>query len=57
MLFTKGKEVTYNGRQYIVDHVTLSNMQMYVYLDGIPKGILDSEIYCDLTELKFNKVQ
>ena len=47
--FTPGKEVWYNGQYFIVKHVLLRDMDVYVYLDGLQDPVLSSMVWCEPT--------
>ncbi len=50
-LFTYGTIVKYQGREHMVDHVTISGYDLYVHLSDMQHSILSTELECPYTEI------
>lgn len=48
-IFTRGKAVVYDGREYLVDHVTVRGMGLFVYLQGMRYPVHEDDLYCEPT--------
>lgn len=51
MLFTRGKEVEYNGMVYKIDYVSIRHNKLSVYLYGLKCGIPAEQLYVEPTKL------
>lgn len=56
MIYTRGKEVWYNGRYYNVDHVHVQGYYLLVYLDGIATGIPSEQVFCEPTVIDKERI-
>jgi len=54
-LYKYGAQVIYNGRQYTVDHVTLSGYDLYLHLDGLPQSVKATAVQCEYTEISLER--
>lgn len=56
-LFKPGKLVSYNGRQFMVDHVRISGKKLTIFLQGLKDGIDPDYIHCEPTELNITEIR
>lgn len=54
-IFTKNKQVIYDGQFHKVDHVVLREYDLYVKLADIKDPVLATKIQCDYSELKLER--
>ncbi len=47
--FNRGKQVIFNGRTYTVEHVSISNSDLFVKLDGLAGLVNSDEVHCEPT--------
>lgn len=54
MIYSRGKEVVYQGRTYTVDYVMIDRDELKIYLTGLSNPAPADQVYCEPTELKIN---
>lgn len=55
MLYTSGKQVTYQGQIYVVDSVHLRGFELIVWLQGMDHGVPSDEVFCEPTEISLSR--
>lgn len=47
MIYSAGKQVTYQSRFYTVDHVHLSGYELKIHLIGLAHSVSADEVFCE----------
>jgi hypothetical protein len=51
-VFSKGKQVWWKGRPFLVDYITVSGFDLWVRLEGLDHNIKSTDLEIEYTTLK-----